>query len=36
MITFSIGRQIETEGKSIEEINSQAQSWIENEIKSFD
>ena len=34
-ITFSVGRQIETEGKPVEEINNQAQDWIEKEIKSF-
>ena len=35
-ITFSVGRQIETNGLSIDEINNQAQDWIEKEIKSFD
>ena len=36
IITFSIGNQIETKGLSVDEINNQAQGWIEKEIKSFD
>jgi len=35
-ITFSIGKPINTQGKSVEEINKQAQTWIEAEISSFD
>ena len=35
-IVFSVGKVISTEGKSIEKINHEAQSWIESEIKTFD
>jgi len=35
-IVFSIGSPILTKGKSIEEINKEAQTWIESEIKAFD
>jgi len=35
-ITFSIGKPINVQGKSIEEINKEAQTWIEAEISSFD
>ena len=34
-VVFSVGRPIETEGLSIDEINKQAQTWIEKEIESF-
>ena len=34
-ITFSVGRQIETKGLSTDEINNQAQAWIEKEIESI-
>ena len=35
-IVFSIGSPILTKGKSIEEINREAQTWIESEIRVFD
>ena len=35
-IVFSIGSPILTKGNSIEEINKEAQTWIESEIKAFD
>ena len=35
-IVFSIGSPILTKGKSIEEINREAQTWIESEIRSFE
>jgi len=35
-ITFSIGKQIATEGLSIGDINKRAQEWIEEEIKRLD
>ena len=34
-ITFSVGCQIETKGLSTDEINNQAQAWIEKEIESI-
>ena len=34
-ITFSVGCQIETKGLSTDEINNQAQAWIEEEIESI-
>jgi len=35
-IIFSIGTPIQTKGKSIDEINKEAQNWIEAEIRSFE
>ena len=35
-IIFSVGSPILTHGKSIEEINKEAQTWIESEIRMFD
>jgi len=35
-ITFSVGKAINTKGKSIDKINQEAQSWIESEIREFD
>ena len=35
-IVFSIGKPIKTKGKNIAEINKEAQSWIESEIRSLD
>ena len=35
-ITFSIGKQISTEGLSMGDINKRAQEWIEGEIKRLD
>ena len=35
-IVFSIGKPIQTKGKSIEDINKEAQAWIESEIRAFD
>ena len=34
-VIFSVGLPIETKGLSIDEINKQAQTWIEKEIESF-
>ena len=35
-IVFSIGKPIKTKGKNIADINKEAQSWIESEIRVFD
>ena len=35
-IIFSVGKAINTKGKSIDKINQEAQSWIESEIREID
>ena len=35
-IVFSVGAPIKTKGKSVSDINNEAQSWIEREIKAID